>query len=115
MRKAGHFLMCLRATHISTSGDLFASFSLLTYFYSLPLSSAWLMVMILINAASFLPLRSIFSPNIMAFGFCVIFRPPTVVQLLSGVQFFATTWTAACQAPLSSTISQSLLKFMSIE
>ena len=71
MRKAGHFLMCLRATHISTSGDLFASFSLLTYFYSLPLSSAWLMVMILINAASFLPLRSIFSPNIMAFGFCV--------------------------------------------
>ena len=27
----------------------------------------------------------------------------------------ATPWTAACQAPLSSTISQSLLKFMSIE
>ena len=28
---------------------------------------------------------------------------------------FATPWTAACQAPLSSTISWSLLKFMSIE
>ena len=89
MRKAGHLLMCLRATHISSSGELFASFSLLTYFYSLPLSSAWLMVMILINAASFLSLGNLFFPNIMAFGFCVIFRPSTVVQLLSGVQFFA--------------------------
>ena len=33
----------------------------------------------------------------------------------SHVQLFVTPWTAACQAPLSSTISQSLLKFMSIE
>ena len=38
-----------------------------------------------------------------------------VTQLLSHVQLFSTPWTAACQAPLSSTISQSLLKFMSIE
>ena len=38
-----------------------------------------------------------------------------VVQLLSHVQFFATPWTAACQAALSFTISQSLLKLMSIE
>ena len=38
-----------------------------------------------------------------------------VVQLLSRVQFFATPWTAACQAPLSSTISLSLLKFMLTE
>ena len=38
-----------------------------------------------------------------------------VVQSLSHVQLFATSWTAAFQAPLSSTISQSLLKFMSIE
>ena len=37
------------------------------------------------------------------------------VQLLSCVQFFATPWTAACQAFLSFTNSQSLLKFMSIE
>ena len=35
--------------------------------------------------------------------------------LLSHVQLFATAWTAACQAPLSLTISRSLLKFMSIE
>ena len=38
-----------------------------------------------------------------------------VVQLLSHVQFFATPWTAAHQASLSCTISQSLLKLMSIE
>ena len=37
------------------------------------------------------------------------------VQLLSHVQFFATPWTAACQASLSFTISQCLLKLMSIE
>ena len=38
-----------------------------------------------------------------------------VVQSLSHVQLFATPQTTACQAPLSSTISQSLLKFVSIE
>ena len=37
------------------------------------------------------------------------------VQLLSCVQPFVTPWTAACQASLSITNSQSLLKFMSIE
>ena len=36
------------------------------------------------------------------------------VQLLSHVQFSATPWTAACQASLSITHSQSLLKLMSI-
>ena len=38
-----------------------------------------------------------------------------VVQSLSGVRHFAAAWTVVRQAPLSSTISQSLLKFMSIE
>ena len=38
-----------------------------------------------------------------------------VVQSLSHVQLFATPWTAARQAFLSSTISWSLLKFISIE
>ena len=38
-----------------------------------------------------------------------------VVQLLSRVWLFATPWTAACQASLSFTISQSLLKLVSIE
>ena len=38
-----------------------------------------------------------------------------VVQLLSHVQFFASLWTAACQASLSFTLSQSLLKLVSFE
>ena len=37
-----------------------------------------------------------------------------VVQLLSLVWLFAIPWTAACQASLSLTISQSLLKLMSL-
>ena len=38
-----------------------------------------------------------------------------VVQSLSRVRLFATPWTAACQASLSITNTQSLLKLMSIE
>ena len=38
-----------------------------------------------------------------------------VVQLLSHVQLFATLWAAARQAALSFTISQSLLRLMSLE
>ena len=38
-----------------------------------------------------------------------------VVQLLSHIWLFGTPRTAACQASLSSTLSKSLLKFMSIE
>ena len=37
------------------------------------------------------------------------------VQSLSCVRLFATPWTAACQASLSITNSQSLLKLMSIK
>ena len=38
-----------------------------------------------------------------------------VVQSLNHVQLLATSWIVACQAPLSSTLFQGLLKFMSIE
>ena len=38
-----------------------------------------------------------------------------VVQSLSGVQLFSTSWTAACQASLSFTISLSLLNLMFIK
>ena len=41
--------------------------------------------------------------------------PYVAVKLLSHLQLFETPWTAAHQAPLSSTVSQSLLKFMTIE
>ena len=40
---------------------------------------------------------------------------PLLVQSLSRARLFVTPWTAACQAPPSSTISQNLLKFTSIE
>ena len=38
-----------------------------------------------------------------------------IVHLLSHVQFFATPWTASCQASLCFTVSQSMLKLMPIE
>ena len=41
--------------------------------------------------------------------------PRTVVQLLSCVRFFATSWTVACKASPSFTISWSLFKLVSIE
>ena len=44
-----------------------------------------------------------------------IFTYIVAVQLVSHIWFFATPWTIAHQTPLSSTISQSLFKFMSIE
>ena len=44
-----------------------------------------------------------------------IFYPFSSVQLLSRVQLFVTQWTAAHQASLSTTNSQSLLKLMSIK
>ena len=45
----------------------------------------------------------------------MFFTSFVVVQLLSCVRLFATPWTARSQAHLSSTISESLLKIMSIE
>ena len=45
--------------------------------------------------------------------FC-LFEVPSTVQLLSRVRLFVTPWTAAHQASLSTTNSQSLLKLMSI-
>ena len=43
------------------------------------------------------------------------FRNSLVVQSLSHVQLFAIPWTAACQAPLFFTTSQTLFKLMPIE
>ena len=46
---------------------------------------------------------------------CYFFLRFSSVQLLSCVRLFVTPWTAACQASLSITSSQSLFKLMSIE
>ena len=48
--------------------------------------------------------------NCVCFAICYC-----LVQSLSCVRFFVTPWTAACQASLSITNYQSLLKLMSIE
>jgi len=62
---------------------------------------------------AFLPILFIFFiSDSTAFG---LLHLAGVVQSLSHVRLFATPWTAARQAPLSSTISQSLLKLTSIE
>ena len=45
----------------------------------------------------------------------VIIRIIRSVQSIGPVRLFVTPWTATCQASLSITISQSLLKLMSIE
>ena len=42
-------------------------------------------------------------------------QEPQVQSLFGDVRLFVPSWTAACQASLSFTISQSLLKLMSIE
>ena len=39
-------------------------------------------------------------------------RDVALLQLLSCIQLFATSWTIAFQSPLASPVSQSLLKFM---
>ena len=49
------------------------------------------------------------------YSVCICVCAFLVVQSLCCVWLFSTPWAAACQAPLSSTISQNLLKFMSFE
>ena len=50
-----------------------------------------------------------------AWSTCQLSKEAVVVQSLSHVRLFATSWTVGCQASLSFTISLSLLKLMSIE
>ena len=47
--------------------------------------------------------------------FLCVFPSISSVQLLSHIQLFETLYTAVCQASLSLTVTQSLLKLMSIE
>ena len=55
------------------------------------------------------------SPAVKICGQNVVAVVDVVVQSLGHILLFGIPWTAACQAPLFSTICQSLLKFMSIE
>ena len=69
----------------------------------------------LINLITFLLELIISSRWTKNLGTSIIYCCFVVVQSPTHVQFFGTPWTVACQAPLSSTISWSLLKFMSIK
>ena len=62
---------------------------------------------------NFLSFDDLLCINFASFYFVLIFV--VVLQSLSHVPLFMTTWTAACQASLSFTISQSALRLMSIE
>ena len=66
-------------------------------------------------AATWMQLENIILSEVGQKGIPYDITYVAVVQSLSHVQFFVIPWTAACQAPLSSTGSQSLLKFMSTE
>ena len=59
------------------------------------------------------PQTLLYDLSVWLFLSCTFYN--SSVQSLSHVQFFATPWTAACQASLSITNSWSLLKPMSIE
>ena len=61
------------------------------------------------------PPVSSYAHSVHVWGIIYFARVIIILQLLSCVWVFMTPWTAACQAPLSFTLSQSLLKFMSIE
>ena len=64
---------------------------------------------------SFISLHSFGSYLCPSEKFCNILHKTLVVQLLSHVQLFVISWSAAHLASLSFTLSQSLLKLMSIE
>ena len=55
------------------------------------------------------------SPAIKIYGQNMVVVVAVVVESVGHILLCGIPWTAACQAPLSSTPSQSLLKFMSIE
>ena len=63
----------------------------------------------------YLKLSAQYNETLISFFVSLLLWFFVVVQSLSRVWLFANPWTAACQASLSFTISQSLLKFMFIE
>ena len=63
----------------------------------------------------FFPYNSIFQRYNIQLNFFMVWTHHSSVQSLRHVWLFLTPWTTACQASLSITSSQSLLKLMSIE
>ena len=69
----------------------------------------------LVRNLSFLLCFITFSPLVLYIVFYPDLSRFAVVAVTQSCPNFVTSWTAACQAPLSFTISWSLLKLMSIE
>ena len=67
------------------------------------------------NLKSILKSRDITLPTKVRIVKAMVFPVVVVIQSLSNVSLFVTPWNAACQASLSITNSQSLLKLMSIK
>ena len=93
---------------------LFFTFSSIVGYYKIlnrvPCATLQIPVIYLFYISSSSYSRSVLSDSATNFVFSL-----SSVQLFSRVQLFATPWTAARQASLSITSSQSLLKLMSIE
>ena len=112
--------LCL---HFSLSSDFCflrtPFFSPLPRSHCSPLFSHLSSLIFLLPSSPGSPLSSLPLPASVIICLCRIVVIPivadVVVQSLSHVCLFATPWTATCQASLSFTISQSLLKLMSIE
>ena len=77
--------------------------------------SNWTELKLLNIVSDFFPYFFWFSLVLFLMGSIFVFHCWCSVQSVSCVQLFATPWTAACQASLSITNSQSLPKLMSIE
>ena len=114
-----HFSRCLLETMTCSSGRTISFshhrifiFALLSPLNSVPQMSAWLTPHCLENLLAAPGLSCGVQALICA---CRIYFLAVVGQSLSHVQLFATPLTAAGQASLSFTISQSLLQLMSIE
>ena len=81
------------------------------YWSTIPVSLSVLTVNLSLSVSLFL-FASLLDSAYCSVGMCLSIL--VVVQLPSSVGLFVTSWTAACQASLSLTTSQSLPKFMSI-
>ena len=81
----------------------------------LPFLLTLFLFLLLVSSLLFFPHVSSLLPCLLNEKSCNLSVQFSSIQLLSPVRLFATPWTAVCQASLSITNSQSLLKLMPIE
>ena len=108
------FPQACRYILIKEYGDVFCIYRL-HFSCELGHPALWADLNWLINATGYVFLSSSASKCLWNSKLCKSLKTVVIVQPLSQVWLFVTPWTAACQASLSFTISQSLLKLMSVE